>query len=136
MNRFFFTEIVLKEKKPRENYFQLDVVRHLQLHPDLSRPTTIVFVSSEYKARLKIIQNWKLIYKAKGVFLAFVQYTKIQVLGQMLSSNKIAHFFVHQCFPKELIGLVDFIHKNSHQRINKTETNTFIWVWPAFASHT
>lgn len=54
----------------------------------------------------------------------------------MLSSNEIAVFFDHQYFANEFINLVDFIHKNKHQRINETETITFIWVWLAFVTHT
>ena len=38
------------------------VVRFTQLFPNLPKPVTLVFVFSENEARLKIIQNEKLVF--------------------------------------------------------------------------
>ena len=55
---------------------------------------------------------------------------------QMLFSYCIAGFFDYPYLEKEFIDILDFSHRNSHQRNDKSDINSFSWLWWAVLSHT
>ena len=70
------------------------------------------------------------------VFYFPIQYTKkieLQIIS--ILSDWISGFFDHQYLQKKLIALLDFLHRNNHQKKGKSKTNTFSWVWVALSSY-
>lgn len=50
--------------------------------------------------------------------------------------KRIAGYFVQQYFLKELIDLLDFLHRNNIKLNDKLEANIFSWLQPDLPSHT
>lgn len=55
---------------------------------------------------------------------------------QMLFSYFIAGFFDYPYLEKEFIDILDCLHRNSCQRNDKSDINSFSWLWRAVPSHT
>lgn len=55
---------------------------------------------------------------------------------QMLFSYCIAGFFDYPYLEKEFIDILDCLHRNSRQRNDKSDINSFSWLWRAMPSHT